>query len=104
MGEIREVNLNSKFVVEFGYCETDKTDEQLAKLLRKLPKAIEDVLHEKITDGEITVTPVLCGKWEAQTRAPDYGLCSYNCSLCGHGTVFRDKFCSGCGARMNAAV
>lgn len=103
MSETRNINLNSEFVVKFGYCKTDKTDEQLAELLRELPKAIEDALHEKITDGEITAAPVLSGKWEAGSNYSDYGMRYYKCSQCGHGTVFLDRFCPSCGARMSAA-
>lgn len=63
MAEIRNVNIDKEFIVKFGVCRTNFSDDMLSISLEVLPEAIKEVLQETIVeDGEITVTPVKHGR------------------------------------------
>lgn len=62
MAEIRNVNIDKEFIVKFGVCRTNISDDMLPIALEVLPEAIKEVLQETMAeDGEITVTPVKHG-------------------------------------------
>ena len=62
MAEIRNVNIDKEFIVKFGVCRTNISDDMLPIALEVLSKAIKEVLQEAMAeDGEITVAPVKHG-------------------------------------------
>lgn len=105
MAEIRNVNIDKEFIVKFGVCRTNISDDMLSIALEVLPEAIKEVLQETmVEDGEIeiTVTPVKHGKWTT-----DDGLSV--CSECGYippydnaiDDIFYSNYCPTCGAKMD---
>lgn len=100
MAEIRNVNIDKEFIVKFGVCRTNISDDMLSIALEVLPKAIKEVLQETMAeDGEITVTPVKHGHWNVGYFHDRV------CSCCTHPSNNLDdypyKFCPHCGARMD---
>ena len=60
MAEIRTINIGKEFIVKFGECETNVSDEKLAAVCEALPIYIEEAIRDKIVeDGEIAVDPVV---------------------------------------------
>jgi hypothetical protein len=115
MAEIRNVNIDKEFIVKFGVCRTNFSDDMLSISLEVLPEAIKEVLQETIVeDGEITVTPVKHGHWVYNQNGHDWGLGAWECSLC-HSVnnnlpidkrfspyVYAgSKYCPNCGAKMD---
>ena len=75
MAEIRNVNIDKEFIVKFGVCRTNFSDDMLSITLEVLPEAIKEVLQETIVeDGEITVTPVKRGFWKPISESEMTGL------------------------------
>lgn len=118
MAEIYNVNIDKEFIVKFGECRTNLSDDRLSTALEELPKAIEEALKESIVDGEITVTPVKRGFWEPISESEMTGfnpkfagrdpIAGYKCSNCGNEAIFscNDEFvlsdyCPNCGTEMN---
>ena len=114
MAEIRNVNIDKEFIVKFGVCRTNFSDDMLSITLEVLPEAIKEVLQETmVEDGEITVTPVKHGKW-----LNFYGnYTTAECDVCGECfevtfegesnkmlfDAFRQsyRYCPNCGAKMD---
>lgn len=46
MAEIRNVNIDKEFIVKFGVCRTNFSDDMLSISLEVLPEAIKEVLQE----------------------------------------------------------
>lgn len=119
MAEIRNVNIDKEFIVKFGVCRTNFSDDMLSITLEVLPEAIKEVLQETIVeDGEITVTPVKRGFWEPISESEMTGfnpkfagrdpIAGYKRSNCGNEAIFscNDEFvlsdyCPDCGAKMD---
>ena len=119
MAEIRNVNIDKEFIVKFGVCRTNFSDDMLSITLEVLPEAIKEVLQETVVeDGEITVTPVKRGFWEPISESEMTGfnpkfagrdpIAGYKCSNCGNEAIFscNDEFvlsdyCPNCGTEMN---
>lgn len=100
MAEIRNVNIDKEFIVKFGVCRTNISDDMLPIALEVLPKAIKEVLQETMAeDGGITVTPVKHGHWNVGYFHDRV------CSCCTHPSNNLDdypyKFCPHYGARMD---
>lgn len=111
MAEIRNVNINKKFIVKFGVCRTDLTDDMLSTALEVFPKVIKKALQEEIVeDGEITVAPVKHGHWYNRGGR-------FRCSVCNNKALLKDiggtggwsheyeqqksPYCPNCGADMS---
>lgn len=111
MAEIRNVNIDKEFIVKFGVCRTNISDDMLPIALEVLPKAIEEVLQETMAeDGEITVTPVKHGHWYNRGGR-------FRCSVCDNKALLKDiggtggwsheyeqqksPYCPHCGALMD---
>ena len=99
MSEIRNINLNKEFIVKFGMCRTDLTDDMLSIALEGFPEAIKETLQETIVqDGEIDVTPVKHGHWNIGYFHDRV------CSCCLHPdndlNNYAHSFCPNCGADM----
>lgn len=119
MAEIRNVNIDKEFIVKFGVCRTNFSDDMLSISLEVLPEAIKEVIQETmVEDGEITVTPVKRGFWEPISESEMTGfnpkfaerdpIAGYKCSNCGNEAIFscNDEFvlsdyCPDCGAKMD---
>lgn len=121
MAEIRNVNIDKEFIVKFGVCRTNFSDDMLSISLEVLPEAIKEVLQETmVEDGEIeiTVTPVKRGFWEPISESEMTGfnpkfagrdpIAGYKCSNCGNEAIFscNDEFvlsdyCPDCGEKMD---
>lgn len=101
MAEIRNVNIDKEFIVKFGVCRTNFSDDMLSISLEVLPEAIKEVLQETIVeDGEITVTPVKHGECE-EIRDAYRQLEGWMCKKCGRETKAKENYCPNCGAKMD---
>lgn len=107
MAEIQNVNIDKEFIVKFGVCRTNLSDDMLSISLEVIPEAIKEVLQE-------TITPVKHGHWVYNQNGHDWGLGAWECNLC-HSVnnnlpidkrfspyVYAgSKFCPNCGAKMD---
>lgn len=115
MPEIRNVNINKEFIVKFGVCRTNLTDDMLSIALEVFPRVIKEALRETIVeDGEITVAPIRHGHWIYNQSGHDWELGAWECNLC-HSVnnnlscdkrfspyVYAgSKYCPNCGAKMD---
>ena len=111
MAEIRNVNIDKEFIVKFGVCKTNFSDDMLSITLEVLPEAIKEVLQETmVEDGEITVTPVKHGRWIPISDGAwaECSECGEACDVSDNGgmtafELFCDcyKYCPNCGAKMD---
>lgn len=115
MAEIRNVNIDKEFIVKFGVCRTNFSDDMLSITLEVLPEAIKEVLQEAIVEDG---APVKRGFWKPISESEMTGfnpkfagrdpIAGYKCSNCGNEAIFscNDEFvlsdyCPNCGAEMN---
>lgn len=105
MAEIRKINIGKEFIVKFGVCETNVTDEKIAAICESLPIYIEEAIRGTIVEnGEISVEPVRHGCWANEETA-------VTCTACGRSydtdfeikrnVILAFKRCPDCGAKMD---
>ena len=111
MAEIRNVNIDKEFIVKFGVCRTNFSDDMLSITLEVLPEAIKEVLQETmVEDGEITVTPVKWLNFYGNYTTAECDVCGECFEVTFEGEsnkmlfdTFRQsyRYCPTCGAKMD---
>lgn len=115
MAEIRKINIGKEFIVKFGVCETNVTDEKIAAVRESLPIYIEEAIRDKIVEnGEISVEPVRHvknrAKYFGETLCPNCGIHLDETSRISEdenddGDIiyydFQPSFCANCGAKLD---
>ena len=100
MAEIRKINIGKEFIVKFGVCETNVTDEKIAAVCESLPIHIEEAIRDTIVEnGEISVAPVRHGEWQEINGIFSCSHCGYSFEHEGYIPFF--NYCPNCGAKMD---